>query len=89
MGARQGCPTGARQGPDGVPDRGQTGARQGPDGVPDGGQTGARRGQMGWRMEGLFTFKRKTDMFCIRVMYIIVSIRRVRRRVDVKKIYGY
>jgi hypothetical protein len=36
--------------------------------VPDGGQTGARRGQTGWRMEGLFTFKRKTDMFYIRVM---------------------
>jgi hypothetical protein len=33
----------------------------GPDGVPDGGQTG-------WRTEGLFTFKRKNDMFCIRVM---------------------
>jgi hypothetical protein len=28
---------------------------------PDGGQTG-------WRMERLFTFKRKNDMFCIRVM---------------------
>jgi hypothetical protein len=53
MGARRGCPTGARRGPDGV---------------PDGGQTGARRGQTGWRTEGLFTFKRKTDMFRIRVM---------------------
>jgi hypothetical protein len=29
--------------------------------VPDG-------GQMGWRTEGLFTFKRKNDMFCIWVM---------------------
>jgi hypothetical protein len=56
-GARRGCPTGAMRGPDGVPDGGHTGARQ-----------GARRGQTGWRTEGLFTFKRKTDMFCIRVM---------------------
>jgi hypothetical protein len=52
-GARRGCPTGAMRGPDGV---------------PDGGHTGATRGQTGWRMEGLFTFKRKTDMFCILVM---------------------
>jgi hypothetical protein len=31
------------------------------DGVPD-------RGQTGWQLDGLFTFKRKNDMFCIRVM---------------------
>jgi hypothetical protein len=49
-------PNGGRQGvdrgPNGVPD-----GPNGPDGVPDGGQT-----------EGLSTFKRKNDMFCIRVM---------------------
>jgi hypothetical protein len=35
--------------------------------VLDGGHKGATRGQTGWRTEGLFTFKRKTDMFYIRV----------------------
>jgi hypothetical protein len=63
---------GARRGPDGVPDRwpdgvaswrtrrGRTGCPTGPDGGPT--------GQTGWRTEGLFIFKRKNDMFCIRVM---------------------
>jgi hypothetical protein len=60
-GARRGCLTGATRGPDGVPNEGHMGAGQGAQQGPDGGQTG-------WRMEGLFTFKRKTDMFCIRVI---------------------
>jgi hypothetical protein len=44
------------------------GARRGLDGMPDGARRGARRGQMGWRTVGVFTFKRKNDMLCIRVM---------------------
>jgi hypothetical protein len=40
--------------------------------VPDEARQGARRGldggQTGWPTEGLFSFKRKNDMFCIRVM---------------------
>jgi hypothetical protein len=49
--------------------RGQTeGNTEGQTGVPNGGHTLAGRGQTGWWTEGLFTFKRKTDMFCIRVM---------------------
>jgi hypothetical protein len=59
-GARRGqtgCQTGLDWGQTGWPDEARQGARQ-----------GARRGQTGWRMEGLFTFKRKNDMFCIRVM---------------------
>jgi hypothetical protein len=38
---------------------------------PAGGRRGARRGQTGYltgQTEGLFTFKRKNDMFCIRVI---------------------
>jgi hypothetical protein len=65
-------PTGPDRLPDGVPDGWQTGW---PDGWPDEmGRRGARRGQTecptgqtGWRTEGLFTFKRENDMFCIRV----------------------
>jgi hypothetical protein len=75
-GAGRGQTEGNTEGQTGVPDRGHTGAtrgcptgaRWGPDGVPDGGHTGATRDQTGWWTEGLFTFKRKTDMFCIRVM---------------------
>jgi hypothetical protein len=63
-GATRGPHGGARQGPDG----GWTGCPTGATRGPDGGHTGATRGQTGWRTEGLFTFKRKTDMFCIRVM---------------------
>jgi hypothetical protein len=43
-GAKRGCPTGARQGPDGMPDGGQTVARRG--------QTGARQGLDGARQGG-------------------------------------
>jgi hypothetical protein len=72
-GARRVARRDARRGPDGLPDRvadgGQIGCPTGgqtrwPDGVP----YGTRRGQTEWRTEGLFTFKRKNDMFCIRVM---------------------
>jgi hypothetical protein len=56
---------GGQMGPDGGPDRRADGGHTG---VPDGGHTGATRGHTGWRTEGLFIFKRKTDMFCIRVM---------------------
>jgi hypothetical protein len=69
-GGQTGCPTGARRvarrgGQTGCPTGGQTGW---PDGVPDRGQTEGPTGQTGWRTEGLFTFKRKYDMFYIRVM---------------------
>jgi hypothetical protein len=74
-----GCPTGvpnrgnagAGRGAQRGPDEGQTGPDGGRTGCPTGatrGPDGARRGQTGWRTEGLFTFKRKIDMFCIRVM---------------------
>jgi hypothetical protein len=52
VGGQRGCQTGCLTGPDGGP--------IGPDKVPD--------GLDGWRTEGLFTFKRKNDMFCVRVM---------------------
>jgi hypothetical protein len=72
-----GCPTGADGGPDrsdGVPNGGLDGMpdgvpKGGPDRVPDGGPDEVPDGgQRGWRSEGLFNFKIKNDMFCIRVM---------------------
>jgi hypothetical protein len=58
--------------PNGGPDKGaKQGARQGQmEGQMEGqiGPDRARRSQTGWRTKGLFTFKRKNDMFYIRVM---------------------
>jgi hypothetical protein len=53
------------------PDGGPNGARWSQtwlDGGLDRARRRARQDQTGWRTEGLFTFKRKNDMFCIRVM---------------------
>jgi hypothetical protein len=71
-----GCLTGARCWPNGVLDGGQMGcqtmarwgARRGPDGMFDRPNRVPNGGLMGWRMEGLFIFKRKNNVFYIRVM---------------------